>query len=172
MGMSRLLAALAALLLLGGCETSTQPSAQVVEWMPLAPNLVPPPQSVQAGPPPPLPEISLELPQSARMGQPFEYRMTLTESRSQPLDLVALCPTFEEELFADISNGSGPLGGKHLYSLNCKPVGTLKPGAQVTFRMVFNVPADAAPGTYTFMFGLGYWNAMSRVLQVPVTITK
>ena len=167
--MSRLLAALAALLLLGACETSNQPSSQVIAWMPLAPNLTRP---AQAAPPPPLPEISLELPLRAQVGQSLEYRMTLTESRSQPLDLVALCPTFEEELFGDISNGSGPLGGKHLYSLNCKPVGTLKPGAQVTFRMVFKVPAAAAPGTYTFMFGLGYWNAMSSVLQVPVTITK
>ena len=98
--------------------------------------------------------------------------MTLTESQAQPLDLVALCPTLEEELFADISTGKGPLGGKHVYSLNCKPVGTLKPGGHITFRMVFKVPADAAPGTYTFMFGLGYWNAISSVLETPVTITR
>jgi len=167
--MSRLLAALAALLLLGGCETSNQPSAQVIEWMPLAPNLTRP---VQATPPPPLPEISLELPLRAQIGQPLEYRMTLTESRSQALDLVALCPTFEEELFADITNGKGLLGGKHIYSLNCKPAGTLKPGAQATFNMVFKVPANAAPGTYTFMFGLGYWNAITSVLETPVTITR
>jgi hypothetical protein len=165
--MNRLLAALAALLLLGGCETSNQPSAQVIPWVPLAPNLVPP-----GGPPPPLPAVSLELPQSARIGHSLEYLATLTESRDQPLNLVALCPTFEEELFADISNGLGPLGGKHIYSLNCKPVGTLKPGAQVTFRLVFKVPTDAAPGTYTFVFGLGYGNAMTTELQVPVTITR
>jgi hypothetical protein len=170
--MSRLLAALAALLLVGGCETSNQPSAQVIPWIALAPNLVPPSPSAKASPPPPLPAMSLELPQSARIGQPLEYRMTLTESRSQALDLVALCPTFEEELFADITNGKGPLGGKHVYSLNCKPVGTLKPGAQVTFNMVFKVPADAAPGTYTLMFGLGYWNAITSVLETPVTITR
>jgi hypothetical protein len=167
--MSRLFAALAALLFLGGCETSNQPSAQVVAWVPLAPNLTSP---GKASSPPPLPEISLELPLSARIGQPLEYRVTLTESRAQPLDVVALCPTFEEELFADISNGSGPLGGKHVYSLNCKPAGTLKPGARVTFLLVFKVPADAAPGNYTFMFGLGYWNAISSVLETPVTITR
>jgi hypothetical protein len=170
--MRRLLAALAALLVLAGCDTSTQASAQIVPWVPLAPNLVPPPPSAQASPPPPLPEVSLELPLSARIGQPLEYRMTLTQSSAQPLDLVALCPTLEEELFADISTGKGPVGGKHLYSLNCKPVGTLKPGARVTFRLVFKVPADAAPGNYTFMFGLGYWNAISRVLETPVTITR
>jgi hypothetical protein len=170
--MSRLLAALAALLLLGGCETSTQASAQVIPWIPLAPNLVPPSPSVQAKPPLPLPAISLELPLSGRIGQPLEYRMTMTESQGQPLDLIALCPTVEEELFADIVNGSGPLGGKHIYSLNCKPVGTLKPGAQVTFNVVYKVTADAAPGNYTLMFGLGYWNAISSVLETPVTITR
>jgi hypothetical protein len=167
--MSRLLAALAVLPLLGACETSNQPSAQVIPWMPLAPNLT---QPARATPPPPLPEFSLELPLHAQVGQPLEFRLTLTEGRSQPLDLVALCPTFEEELFADISTGTRPLGGKHVYSLNCKPVGTLKPGAQVTFNIVFKVPTDAAPGTYTFMFGLGYWNAISRVLETPVTITR
>jgi hypothetical protein len=167
--MSRVLAALAVSLLLGACETPKQTSSQDIPWMPLAPNLTRPAQAI---PPPPLPEISLELPLRAQVGQPLEYRVTLTESRSQPLDLVALCPTLEEELFADISTGKGPLGGKHVYSLNCKPVGTLKPGAHVTFRMVFKVPADAAPGTYTFTFGLGYWNAMTSLLQAPVTISR
>ena len=136
--------------------------------MPLAPNLTPP---IQATPPPPLPEISLESPLHAQIGKPLEYRVTLTGSGAKPLDLIALCPTLEEELFADISNGSGPLGGKHIYSLNCKPVGILKPGAQVMFRIVFKVPADAAPGNYTLMFGLGYGNAISRELETPVTVT-
>ena len=127
---------------------------------------------VQASPPPPLPAISLELPHSARAGQSLEYLMTLTESRGQPLDLVALCPTYDEELYADIVHGSPPLGGKHVYSLNCAPAGTLRPGASITFRLVLKVPSDAAPGDYTFAFGLGYWNAMSRVLQTSVTITQ
>jgi hypothetical protein len=127
---------------------------------------------VQASPPPALPAIQLEIPHSARIGQELDYRLTLVESRGQPLDLIALCPTYEEELFADIVHGSPPLGGKHIYSLNCKPVGTLKPGASVTFQIVYKVPADAAPGEYTFMFGLGYWNAISSVLQVPITISK
>jgi hypothetical protein len=127
---------------------------------------------VQPTPPPPLPALTLELPHSAQVGHSLEYLMTLTNSRGEPLDLVANCPTFEEELFADIAHGSGPLGGKHIYSLNCGPAGTLKPGASVTFRLVFKVPADAHPGQYTFTFGLGYWNSMTSSLQVPVTITK
>jgi hypothetical protein len=171
--MARFVAALAAILVLGACETSQQPAVELIPWVPLAPNLTAPAPPVgPAVPPPPLPAISLELPHSVRAGRSLEYLMTLTESRGQPLDLVALCPTFEEEVFADIVHGSPALGGKHIYSLNCAPAGTLKPGARVTFRLVLKVPADATPGTYTFVFGLGYWNAMTRVLQTSVMITK
>jgi hypothetical protein len=127
---------------------------------------------VQTSPPPPLPAIELQVPLSARIGHSLEYQVTLTNSRDQPLDLVVLCPTYEEELFADIVKGSPPLGGKHLYSLNCAPVGSLKPGAGVTFQIVFKVPADAAPGKYTLLFALGYGNAMSSALQAPVTLSK
>jgi hypothetical protein len=69
-------------------------------------------------------------------------------------------------------HGSPPLGGKHIYSLNCAAADILKPRASVTFRFVLQVPSDAAPGAYTFVFGLGYWNAMTSSFQVPVTITK
>ena len=77
------------------------------------------------------------------------------------------------QLFADIVNGSPPLGGKHIYALNCGPVGTLAAGASVTFQMVFlQVPPDAAPGIYTLVFMLGYWNAMTSYTQASVTIGK
>jgi hypothetical protein len=69
-------------------------------------------------------------------------------------------------------NGSPPLGAKHIYSLNCGPVGLLKPGAAVTFQMVFKVPADAAPGKYTLVFMLGYWNAMTNSAEALVTISQ
>jgi hypothetical protein len=36
--------------------------------------------------------------------------------------------------------------------------------------MVFLVPPDAAPGTYTLFFGLGYWNAISSYSQAAVTL--
>jgi hypothetical protein len=127
---------------------------------------------VQPTPPPTLPAITLEMPPSARVGHSLEYLMTLTESSGEPLDLVKHCPTLEEELFADMGHGRTLLGGKHIYSLNCAPAGTLKPGASVAFRLVFKVPADAQPGKYTFMFGLGYYNAITSSFEVPVTITK
>jgi hypothetical protein len=36
--------------------------------------------------------------------------------------------------------------------------------------MVFLVPPDAAPGSYTLTFGLGYWNAMTSFAQAVVTL--
>src|SRR5712692_1861998 len=126
---------------------------------------------IQQSPPPPLPAISMQVPSSARVGHALPYLVTLTNDRGQALDLVALCPTYEEELFADIVNGSPPLGGKHIYALNCGPVGTLAAGASVTFQMVFlQVPPDAAAGMYTLVFMLGYWNAMTSYTQASVTI--
>ena len=72
----------------------------------------------------------------------------------------------------DVVNGIPPLGGKHLYALNCGPAGLLKPGAGLTFEIVFMVPAEAAPDKYTLMFGLGYWNGISTFTQAPVTVTR
>ena len=125
---------------------------------------------VQPSPPPPLPAISMSVPSTGRVGVALPYLVTLTNDHPQPLDLIALCPTYEEELFADIAKGSPPLGGKHIYALNCGPVGSIPAGASVTFQMVFLVPADAAPGTYTLVFMLGYWNAMSSNSQATVTL--
>jgi hypothetical protein len=125
---------------------------------------------IQPSPPPPLPAISMQVPSTGRVGVALPYLVTLTNDHPQALDLIALCPTYEEELFADIQKGSPPLGGKHLYALNCRFAGSIPPGASVTFQMVFLVPADAAPGTYTLVFMLGYWNAMSSYSQATVTL--
>jgi hypothetical protein len=126
---------------------------------------------VQPGPPPPLPAISMQVPSTARVGHALPYLVTLTNDRSQAFDLVANCPTYEEELFADLTNGSPPLGGKHIFALNCGPAGTLAPGASITFQMVFlQIPPNAARGSYTLVFMLGYWNAMSQYSKAPVTI--
>jgi hypothetical protein len=126
---------------------------------------------VQPGPPPPLPALSMSVPSTGRVGVAFPYRVTLTNDRPQALDLSALCPTYEEELIAgDLQKGGPPLGGKHLYALNCGLVGLIPPGGAVTFQMVFLVPPDAAPGKYTLVFGLGYWNAISSYSQATVTL--
>jgi hypothetical protein len=112
----------------------------------------------------------MQVPSTGRVGVGLPYLVTLTNDHAQALDLIALCPTYEEELFADLVKGSPPLGGKHIYSLNCGPAGVLNPGSSVTFQMVFLVPVDAAPGKYTLVFMLGYWNAMTSFSQAPVTL--
>ncbi len=125
---------------------------------------------IQPSPPPPLPAISMSVPSTGRVGVALPYLVTLTNDHPQALELVALCPTYEEELFADPQMGSPPLGGKHLYALNCGPAGSIPAGAGVTFQMVFLVPNDAAPGKYTLFFGLGYWNAIASYSQATVTL--
>jgi hypothetical protein len=126
---------------------------------------------IQPSPPPPLPAISMQVPSTGRVGVALPYLVTLTNDRPQALDLSALCPTYEEELIpGDLQKGGPPLGGKHLYALNCGPVGLIPPGGAVTFQMVFLVPPDAAPGKYTLFFGLGYWNAISSYSQAAVTL--
>src|SRR5712691_8171159 len=126
---------------------------------------------IQPGPPPPLPAISMQVPSGGRVGQALPYLVTLTDDGSQPIDFTSLCPNYEEELFADIVHGSPPLGGKHLYALNYGPAGSIKPGASITFQMVFLVPVSAAPGKYTLTFGLGYLNAMTGFAQAVVTLS-
>jgi hypothetical protein len=126
---------------------------------------------IQPGPPPPLPAISMQVPATGRVGQALPYFVTLTNDRTPPTDFTLQCPNYEEELFADIKHGSPPLGGKHIYALNCGEAGPIQPGAGVTFQMVFLVPRDAAPGTYTLTFGLGYLNAMSGFAQATVRLS-
>jgi hypothetical protein len=126
---------------------------------------------IQPSPPPPLPAISMQVPSTGRVGVALPYLVTLTNDHPQALNLIALCPTYEEELIAeDPTKGGAPLGGKHLYALNCGPAGSIPAGQAVTFQIVFLVPVDAAPGKYTLFFGLGYWNAITSYSQATVTL--
>jgi hypothetical protein len=131
-----------------------------------------PPAPIDSVQVPALPTITLGVQGSAIPGKPFEYLVTLKNKTKQTMNLASECPNYEEEMFADIVAGSPPLGGKHLYRLNCAPAGTLAPGASRIFQMVFNVPADATPGTYTLVFQMGYSNAMTRVGMRAVVIVK
>jgi hypothetical protein len=125
---------------------------------------------VQPSPPPPLPAISMSVPSTGRVGVAFPFLVTLTNDHPQALDLIALCPTYEEELVGDPAKGSPLLGGKHLYALNCEIARSIPAGQAVTFQMVFLDAVDAAPGKYTLFFGLGYWNAISSYSQATVTL--
>ena len=131
-----------------------------------------PPVPVESVPVPDLPAIKLGIQGPAIPGKAFEYLVTLTNDTKQSMNLASRCPNYEEELFADTVAGSPPLGGKHFYMLNCASAGTLAPGASRVFQMVFDVPADATPGTYALVFSMGYSNAMTIVDKRPVVVVK
>lgn len=119
---------------------------------------------------PPVPSAKITLQGSPVVGKPFHYLVTLTNETKLPMDLVASCPNYEEELFADIVHGSPPLGGKHFYGLNCSPAGTLAPGASKTFDIVFPMPANAAPGNYTLLFAILSGNGFRNPAQASVVV--
>ena len=123
-------------------------------------------------PPPALPEVALHVPAEVAAGNQLRYQVTLTNQTKTPIDFASVCPTYEAELFVDLTHGSPPLWGKHLSQLNCARVAKLLPAASATFEMAFAIPADAAPDTYTFVFMLGYANAMSKHAEAKVRITK
>jgi hypothetical protein len=132
------------------------------------------------GPPPPveepavlpLPAIALKVPASVRAGGDLVYQVTLTNGTLQPMDLVANCPNYGEELFPSDPNGGPPRAIKPLFQLNCTPAGTIQPTASLTFEMRLTVPQDETPGSYKLFFTLGYWNAMTTPTSAPVTISK
>lgn len=132
-----------------------------------------PPAPVGPTPAPLLPAVTVRAPASAVVGKPYEYLVKLTNDTQQSMNLTAMCPNYEEELFADIINGSSPpLRGKHFFQLNCAPAGTIAPGNSATFGMVLDVPSGATPGTYALIFSLVYWNAMTKVLQTTVKVSR
>ena len=135
-------------------------------------NFESPPPPGNALPPPALPAVALHVPAEVAAGNQLRYQVTLTNKTKTTIDFANACPTYEAELFVDLTQGSPPLGGKHIGQLKCAGVGKLLPAASATFEMVFAVPSDAAPDTYTLVFMLGYTNAMSQHAEAKVTITK
>jgi hypothetical protein len=132
------------------------------------------------GPPPPveepavlpLPAIALKVPSSVRAGGVLVYQVTLTNGTLQPMDLLANCPNYGEELFLSASKDSPPRAIKPLFQLNCTPAGTIQPTASLTFEMRLAVPVDTTPGSYSLFFTLGYWNTMTGPTSVQVTISR
>jgi len=120
----------------------------------------------------PLPAIALKTPSSVRAGGVLVYEVTLTNGTLQPMDLVANCPNYGEELFLNDPNSGPPRAIKPLFQLNCTPAGTIQPTASLTFEMRLAVPQGEAPGSYKLFFTLGYWNAMTTPSSAPVTISR
>jgi len=127
-----------------------------------------PPAQVEAPGEPPIPNPAIVAPSKVKTGEQLKYFVILTNPTKLPIDLRLNCPNYEEELFADIVHGTPPLGGKHFYRLNCKAAGVLDPGKSMSFAMVLQVPADAAPGSYTLIFNIGNANAMTKFATTAV----
>lgn len=133
-------------------------------------NFESPPLPADQAPLPPVPTAAIGILGGAFPGKNFEYLVTLTNYTKAPIDFAITCPNYEEEFFADIVHGSPPLGGKHFYKLNCAPAGTLAPGASEIFQMIFKVPTDARPGSYTLVFAMGYGNGTTTSAQKAVVV--
>jgi hypothetical protein len=118
----------------------------------------------------PLPTISLKVPSTVHAGGDLVYQVTLTNGTSTGIDLIANCPNFGQDLFPGDLSGSPPRGIKPLYQLNCKPAGTMEPGASLTFEIHLVIPRDMVPGAYTVFFALSYWNETTAAAGSRVTI--
>jgi hypothetical protein len=129
--------------------------------------LAEPPLQVEAPVEPPVPDPAIVAPTKVKAGEQLNYVVTLTNPTKLPIDFRQHCPNYEEELFANLVQGQ-PLGGKHFYALNCKAAGVLEPGKPMSFAMVLQVPAGAAPGSYTLFFNIGNANAMTKLATTAV----
>jgi hypothetical protein len=109
------------------------------------------------------------VPSSVRAGAVLVYQLTLTNGTQQPMDLVANCPNYGEELSLNDSNGGAI---KPLFRLNCAPAGTILPAASLIFEVRLAVPKDEPPGAYKLLFTLGYWNAMTTPVSATITINR
>jgi hypothetical protein len=132
-----------------------------------------------AGPPPPieeppvlpLPAIALKAPASVRAGQVLEYQVMLTNDTLEPIDLVANCPNYGQELFSSAPSGNPKPVMKPLFQLNCTAAGAILPNATLRFEMRFTVPRETTPGPYFVVFQLSYWNAYSGPASAMVRVT-
>ena len=109
-------------------------------------------------------------PSTRYAGGDLIYQVTLTNGTSTGIDLIGNCPNFGQDLFLGDLSGSPPRGIKPLYQLNCKPAGTMVPGASLTFEIHLAIPRDAGAGTHTVFFALFYWNERTDPASSRVTI--
>ena len=123
-----------------------------------------------SSPPEPVPQPAIIAPATVMAGAQLRYVVSLSNQGQPPLDLRTHCFNYDEELFVNLEQGAPPLGGKHLYRLNCQAAGILAPGHPGKFAMVVDVPANSAPGSYMLVFNLGDGNAMSRSARAEVTV--
>jgi hypothetical protein len=133
------------------------------------PSIAPPP--VEEPPILPLPAIALKAPSSVRAGQVVEYQVMLTNDTLDPIDLVANCPNYGQDLFPSAPSGNPKPAMKPLFQLNCAAAGATLPNATLRFEMRLTVPRETTPGPYIVVFQLSYWNAYSDPASAMVRVT-
>jgi hypothetical protein len=79
-------------------------------------------------------------------GSILRYRVTVTNASRKPFRFRA-CPAYFEAL--------GGSDRHELHILNCRPVGTLAPGAARVFAIELRVPRTTTPGATELFFELG-----------------
>jgi len=110
------------------------------------------------------------LPASVRAGDNLRYTVTFTNVGTLPVAFSEPCPAYHEDLFL----GSGPTGnplGKHIYLLNCHAVQAIASHGSVTFAMVLDVPATAAPGGYTLLWAPDEGTDVQDIQRLPIMVT-
>jgi hypothetical protein len=150
-------------------------------------------QPVTPPPPPYLPPPhqftpEVRLPAKVKAGELLRYEVTLRNVTAEPVRFGENCPAYREDLYPEqaltappppgkyerdepATRGKPPLG-KHRYLLNCRPAGSIAPGAEVTFAMVLGVPASAEPGRYFLLWALDEGVSSNGIQRVPIAIVR
>jgi len=89
-------------------------------------------------------QVTMVAPDQLVVGKTVAYAVTLSNV-SETSIVFDTCPTYDEGFTPDALVA---------YQLNCGPVGTVKPGASVTFAMRFTVPPNTSAGPQKFLWRL------------------
>jgi hypothetical protein len=89
-------------------------------------------------------QVVMDAPAPFVRGKTVAFTVTLTNISGVPV-VFDTCPTYEEGFTPDQMVA---------YQLNCAPVGTVQPGASVTFAMRFMVPLTTPAGPQKFRWAL------------------
>jgi len=89
-------------------------------------------------------QVAMHAPDQFVAGKRVDYTVTLTNISGAPI-IFDTCPTYDEGFTPD---------GLVAYQLNCGSIGTLQPGASVTFAMRFTVPSKTPAGPEKFGWAL------------------
>ena len=108
-------------------------------------------------------QVTISAPAQVRRGTTLVSYVTLSNTDSRPYQLDP-CPDFTEFLTA-----KQPVDR---HQLNCGPVGSVAPGAQVTFEIHLDVPATVAPGPNKMEWALIDGRVAVPYADAPITVVS